>query len=273
MSVPSGDEAADDPGPAVTGSRVGPPLGRHVAAIGVTVLAVWLFWRVQHEGGGIGRWNRAVADTSVMLLCFVLVLGPVARYQRMVRRLVPWRRELGIAMFVTAGLHVAILLDGGWNPFDFLFGEDFRGETELFRSTDAAANWVGLLALGYAMVLAATSNRLSQRLLGRGWKLLQQQAYTLFVLTVLHVAGWLYLVVEAPSRFARWFWIFVSLTVAAQFAGYVRRVRSSGVPVGDRRVRRLATRPRPGRVPTLRGATTLALWGLLIVGIYRLGVE
>jgi hypothetical protein len=73
-------------------------------------------------------------------------------------------------MFVTASLHVLLLVSPGrgWFSFgdlrDSLFGpHGYMGPDNLW----SAANWVGLFALGYVLVLAATSNDFSQRLLGR----------------------------------------------------------------------------------------------------------
>jgi sulfoxide reductase heme-binding subunit YedZ len=173
------------------GTFRGPPLGRHVAAIGLTVaLMLVFFWLdANPEGGGsLPLSNAVLADTSIVLLCLILMLGPGARLVPRLRRVVPWGRELGIAMFVTAGLHIAILVGPSLEVSWFFGVRSFRGFKFETRMWDAA-NWVGVVALGYALVLAATSNDWSQRKLGRGWKFLQRQAYTLFALAWLHTAA------------------------------------------------------------------------------------
>ena len=74
-----------------------------------------VFWWVHRDPGQVDlghAWNRVLADTSFVLLCLILTLAAVARFVPRLRRLVPWNRELGIAMFVTVGLLVVILLDG-----------------------------------------------------------------------------------------------------------------------------------------------------------------
>jgi sulfoxide reductase heme-binding subunit YedZ len=119
--------------------------------------------------------HAVLADASVVLLCLILMLGAGARLIPRLRPALPWGRELGIAMFVTAGLHVAILIGPELDVVGF-----FGRSTGLgFKFGDGmwdAANWVGLLALAYGLVLAATSNDWSQRRLGRGWKFVQRQA-------------------------------------------------------------------------------------------------
>jgi hypothetical protein len=177
-------------------------------------------------------------------------------------------------MFVAAGLHVWIYLYGGWNPLNpMLAPERFRDEGRLLRTPDAAANWVGLAALAYAFVLALTSNPYLQRRLGRGWKLVQQQAYTLYVLTVLHVAGWLYLSYDTPSGFEWWFWGAVGVTSTAQFAGYVRTIRSSNAPSTEQLTAKRATWSVGGHAATAKWVAVLAVWAALIVRIYTLGVD
>jgi DMSO/TMAO reductase YedYZ heme-binding membrane subunit len=140
------------------------------------------------RGGSLPLPHTVPADTSLVLLCLTLMLGAAARVVPRLRRVVPWGRELGIAMFVTAGLHIAILVGPNLEVSGFFGDRSFRGFEFGTRMWDAA-NWVGVVALGYALVLAATSNDWSQRKLGRGWKFLQRQAYTLFALAWLHTAA------------------------------------------------------------------------------------
>ena len=256
------------------GARRGPPLGRHVAAVVVALVLMLLVWRVPGErGGGEGSdlWNKVLADTSLILLCLILMLGPVARFVPRMRRLVPWGRELGIGMFVTAGLHVLILFEGSWDQIRVSFGADGFFSDESFWG---AANWVGLVALAYALVLAATSNDFSQRRLGRGWKFVQRQAYTLFVLVWLHTAGWLLFSLPHSPTFIPWFWTFTAAAVVAQFAGFVHTVRSSRSPSPQRApAKTSATDSMAGTVVVTKRAAIVALWSGLIIGVYFLGLS
>ncbi|MBG7605272.1 MAG: ferric reductase-like transmembrane domain-containing protein [Actinobacteria bacterium] len=230
------------------GTLQGPPLGRHVAAVTLTAALMLLFFWLDAnpEGGGSLPLSHAVlADTSLVLLCLILMLGAVARVVPRSRRVVPWARELGIAMFVTAGLHIAILVGPSLEVSGFFGVRSFRGFEFGTRMWDAA-NWVGVVALGYALVLAATSNDWSQRKLGRGWKFLQRQTYTLFVLAWLHTAAFVVLGAgHAVTLFTWLFWSVTTVAVVFQLAGFVHTVRA---PRG----------PSPYRAPPKIGAKSSA---------------
>lgn len=60
----------------------GPPVGRHFSAFGLTVALLWYFWSLHGQAfrsGDPGLSNKVFADVSVVLLCLILVLGPLAR--------------------------------------------------------------------------------------------------------------------------------------------------------------------------------------------------
>lgn len=208
----------------------GPPLGRHLAAFGLTLGLLWYFWSVHDQaprsGDGSVLWDKVFADASVVLLCLILMLGPLARFVPRVRRFVPWGRELGIAMFVTAVVHVLLIVsplgEDGW--IDHI-GGSVSGE-------DAwdAANMAGWLAFAAALVLAGTSNDASHRLLGRGWKFVQRQAYTLFALAVLHSVVWLEWFNADWIIPTDWFWYLTAAVVLIQFAGFWHTVLAKRGP-------------------------------------------
>lgn len=261
------------------GIRRGPPLGRHLAAVGVVLVLMLVFWQIAWDGEnpyGDNFWNIVMAYISLVLLCLILVLGPMARFVPRVRRFVPWGRELGIAMFVTAGLHLVILLDGGWDILGFFFESGpFASSVEWIEllRTDiwSAANWVGLLALGYALVLAATSNDWSQRMLGRSWKFVQRQAYTLFVLVWLHTVVWV--LIGHGNPFKGWFWAFTTLAVVAQFAGFIHTVRSPRGPSPQKPRTKPDRSSRGGAtVGAARWLAVTVLWGGLIIGSLAFGL-
>jgi DMSO/TMAO reductase YedYZ heme-binding membrane subunit len=174
-------------------------------------------------------------------------------------------------MFVTAGLHVVLLFDGSWDLASVSFGVDGFFADESFWD---AANWVGLVALAYALVLAATSNDFSQRRLGRGWKFLQRQTYTLFVLAWLHTAGWLLFSLPHSPTFIPWFWTFTTVAVVAQFAGFVHTVRSPRGPSPQRAsAKTRATDSVAAAVIVTKQAAAVALWGSFIIVVCLLGLR
>jgi sulfoxide reductase heme-binding subunit YedZ len=256
------------------GTLRGPPLGRHVAAIGLTAaLMLVFFWlSADPEGGGSLPLPHAVlADTSLVLLCFILMLGAGARLVPRLRRVVPWGRELGMAMFVTAGLHVAILNGLSLDVTGFFGERTFRG-FEFDTSMIAAANWVGVVALGYALVLAATSNDWSQRKLGRGWKFLQRQTYTLFVLAWLHTAAFVVLGAgHAVTLFTWLFWSVTTVAVVFQLAGFVHTVRAPRGPSPYRAPPKIGAKSSAAMsMGAARWFGVVALWGVVIVGSWHL---
>jgi DMSO/TMAO reductase YedYZ heme-binding membrane subunit len=239
--------------------RRGPPVGRHMAAVGLTVVLMLLLWWL--DGKSLPIEHVLLADTSLVLLCLVLMLGALARLVPRLRPVLPWSRELGIGMFVTASLHIALFLDPGFLDLIPSFGERAKDD-----SLWSAAWWVGLFALGYALVLAATSNDWAQRMLGRGWKFVQRQAYTLFVLTWLHTAAYVLLGAGHGPYLAIWlFWGLTAAVVLSQLAGFAHTVRA---PRG----------PSPQRVPpnvdvrlgAARWLWVVGLWGALIMGSWLL---
>jgi sulfoxide reductase heme-binding subunit YedZ len=181
-------------------------------------------------------WNRAFGDVSFLLLAITMALGPLVRLWAPAGWLLPWRRETGIWTHPDLGRYV--MLQHG-------FG---------------LANAVGFLALAYGLVLGLTSNTFSQRILGgSAWKWLQQGAYVLWALVVIHTAYFLYLhflSFHRPLPPENWFRVpfvaIVILTVSLQVAAYLvtwLRQRSGQRPAHAHRGRS------SGQTPAERPAT------------------
>lgn len=201
------------------------PWIRSLLALLLTALLVWLSTLGREDLAQVHTWNRAFADAAYLLLCLTLMLGPLARFWKEISSSLAWRRELGIAFTASAILHVVIYAQ----TYDYNFLRFFTRQDHLttFLAHDAfaAAMWIGLFALLYALVLTITSNNFSQRLLGKGWKFLQQQSYTLFVLSMLHTFLLLYLVIQMGfGAFKPLFWIASFLAISLQLAGYFKTV-------------------------------------------------
>lgn len=172
---------------------------RHLVIVLSTAGLVYAFLASRPEWSEMHRYNRAIADASLMLIAMAMVIGPVSRLTRLgwIRRLISYRRELGIWAVIAALTHTVIILIG-WVEWDLLrlFGFEFHPALQRYVMVQhgfALANAVGVLALLYGIVLAATSNDASQRALGAiVWKFLQQGAYVLWWLVVLHTAYFLF---------------------------------------------------------------------------------
>lgn len=171
---------------------------RHVVVLLVAGSLVGLFWASRPEWVADMRLWRAVGDAAFVLLAAALALGPVAKLSVSAARLLPWRRQLGVWAAVVATLH-ALLVISGWARWDLgrLFGFEYipqLGYVARWEPGFGLANLIGLVALGWLLVLAATSTDRALRGLGpAAWKWLQSGAYTVFHLSVLHSAYFLFL--------------------------------------------------------------------------------
>lgn len=166
-------------------------------AIAVAVVLVLLL--ETGPGSGFGHafpprhWNPVLGRASLALLAITLVIGPLVRLQPGLAWVLRVRRELGAWSAILAIAHVVFVLDeyAGWTLASLW--ERFDGTAFSADAGLAMANLVGTVALGYGLVLLATSNDLAQRWLGPRWKRLQRTATTLFALAVIHTVFFLFL--------------------------------------------------------------------------------
>ena len=159
------------------------------------------------------------------------------------RELLPYLRELGIYAVIAALVHTSIILLG-WVELDLmrLFGFEFHPGLQRYVMVQhgfALANAVGIFALLYGLVLAATSNDASMRLLGNGvWKFVQQGTYVLWWLAVAHTVYFLFVHFvdfhrQTPEpNWAQWPFVTLvllvtGLQIAATFKTW-RRTRNGG---------------------------------------------
>ncbi len=173
---------------------------RHIITLALASVIFAGVYYLRLEWSPMHRWNRAFGDASFALVALAMVLGPLSRLStgRLFRKLLPYRRELGIYAIVAASVHTIIILLG-WVQLDFmrLFGFEFHPQLQeyvMFQQGFGFANIIGIAALAYGLMLAITSNDLSQRLLGASvWKYIQQSTYILWALTVAHTAYFLFM--------------------------------------------------------------------------------
>ncbi|QIG49021.1 hypothetical protein G5V57_15615 [Nordella sp. HKS 07] len=171
---------------------------RHILAIVLAALLVYLFGAVHGQWSPMHRWNRATADASLLLLTLTMAIGPAARLLTRLRLLVPLRREFGIYAVLLALIHTLIIFDG-WLEWDLarLVGLAFHPDLARYVMIEhgfGLANIIGLAALLYGLVLAMTSADRAVRFLGAAtWKFVQSAAYVLWALVLAHTAYFLFI--------------------------------------------------------------------------------
>lgn len=208
MSKPKPKQRAGPPasrravGPAAAESRTvqtrARPVGRHLVVIGMAGALVAGFWASRPTWSAEMRLWKAVGDAALVLLVLALALGPMARLNRHFTRWLPWRRQLGIWFALVALAHGVLVVHGWarWSLRRFL-GYEFVpqvGREVRLEPGFGLANLVGATALGFALVLAATSSDWALRHLGgSAWRWLHHGARFVFYLTLLHVGYFLFL--------------------------------------------------------------------------------
>lgn len=218
---------------------------RHATIALLSAALTLAFWRSRMEWDPEMRMWKAVGDASFVLLTLALALGPLAVVWRGGAPLLAWRRALGIWFALLGAFHAYLVWDG-WARWSFsrLMGyEDLSAsgiaEPVLTMPGFGLSNLMGLVALVFALVLAAVSSERAMRGIGpRAWKHLQQYAYVVFYLVGLHVAYFMFLHYDlsltnlvlrkavTPPNWARWWFVgAVALVFALQVAAFTRIAR------------------------------------------------
>lgn len=221
---------------------------RHLGVLMIGALVTYGFLELRTSWSAMHQWNRATGDASVVVISLAMAIGPLSRLWPGARWLLPWRREFGVWGVVLAAVHTIIIL-AGWVEWDLmrLFGFAMIPEIRQYVMVQhgfGLANAIGIVALLYGIVLGATSNDRSQSFLGGTvWKFLQQGAYVLWILIIVHTAYFLYLhfldfhrPIPAPNRIQMPFAVMVTFVAALQCAAFLATWRTG---------RRRAVRARP----------------------------
>ena len=156
------------------------------------------FWWSRPQWDPEMRLWRAVGDASLMLLFLALAVGPLTKLWSRLAKWQPFRRELGVWFGILALAH-SLLIWNGWARWDVwrFLGYEFIpqvGRLARLEPGFGLANLIGLLAMVMALLLMATSTDWAvRRLGGSAWKFLQMGAYTVFYLSALHTAYFLFM--------------------------------------------------------------------------------
>lgn len=211
---------------------------RHAVVALIAAALIGAFWFGRMDWDAEMRTWRAFGDAAIVLLFASLALGPMARLWRRAGRALRWRRELGVWFAVAALVHATLILNG-WVQWDFgrFTGYEFvpqLGRTARIEPGFGLANLIGLVALTWGLVLAATSSNRAVRALGpAAWKWLHHGAYVVFYLAVLHAVYFLFIHytlsfhrMPPPPNWFRWPLLVMGLAVAGlQWAAFVATVR------------------------------------------------
>jgi len=158
---------------------------------GVSASFVYLVWLVNSAWSPDMRLWKSFGGAALTLLWFVVFIGPIAKLWQPLTWLVTWRREAGVWFALVASVHGYLILDGWvrWGAWELL-GYKYIPELETYLRSEAGfglANLMGLLALIFALVLAATSFDKAVSFLGiSSWRWLHSFAYVIFYLIALH---------------------------------------------------------------------------------------
>ena len=157
-----------------------------------------MFWASRPQWDGEMRLWKAVGDAAFVLLLLTLSAGPLSRITRSATWMLVWRRQLGIWFALVAGLHGVLVVHGWarWSLRRFLGYElvPQLGREARLEPGFGLANLVGLTALMFALLLAATSSDRALRRLGApAWKWLHHSALFIFYLSLLHAGYFLFL--------------------------------------------------------------------------------
>lgn len=129
------------------------------------------------------EWSTSFGRTSFFILFLILIIGPVMKIKKPTNNFSPfatpwsWRGELGIWFFITALVHFIAVLSG--RPFSNLI--------KIGGSGYSLANFIGLIALIWALFLTITSFRKVIVFLGaEQWKWFHGFTHVIFYLVSAH---------------------------------------------------------------------------------------
>lgn len=177
------------------------------------------------------RWSTSFARVSFILLFLTLIIGPIMRLKKPAKVFSPlktpwtWRSELGIWFAVTGLIHVLFAMSGkpGWDLVNAL-GGFVGGEGYGF------ANFLGLIALVWAIVLAVTSSNKAIKKLGvDSWKWLQSFAYVIFYLVLGHTMYFQFFSTYGggPDYFGYLVLVMAVLIIGLQIVGFVKTLKET----------------------------------------------
>jgi methionine sulfoxide reductase heme-binding subunit len=217
---------------------------RHLLVAVIAALAVYVGWQVNAEWEPDMRLWKAFGVGAFFLIWVAAVVGPAAKLWPALTRFITWRREFGIWFTIVALVHFYLIWDG-WAQWDVreLLGYEYVPELDMYLRFEPGfglANLMGLVALLFAIILAATSFDRAVSFLGiSSWKWLHSFMYVIFYIVALHSVYFAFihytpsphrilmgLPAMYPANLLRFVYLAMILSVfAGQTAAFFRTVR------------------------------------------------
>lgn len=217
---------------------------RHLLVAGVSSLTIYAGWRIHAQWDPEMRLWKSFGVGAAFLIWFVALVGPAARLWPSLIRAIAWRREFGIWFVLVTVVHAYLVWDG-WARWDVreLLGFEYVAEIDAYLRFEPGfglANLMGLLALLFGLVLAATSFDRAVSYLGlSSWKWLHSFTYVIFYIVALHSLYFAFihfapsphrilmgLPTAYPANLLRFAYLAMLLSVCtAQVAAFVKTVR------------------------------------------------
>lgn len=133
--------------------------------------------------------NKAMADTSIFLMGWSMLLSSVCYFWNVLDKMIVYRKYLGLVGFAFAIAHLVL----SWSAFLNLLS------AETWQAGKMWAPFTGTLAFLIFTVMALISNTLmAKKLGGRTWKLILRTGYVAVIFVAIHV------VVLKSARWITW---------------------------------------------------------------------
>lgn len=154
----------------------------------IAIPAIIMLSRFASVQGGMGQLLDASGEWAIRMLIATLAITPIRmmfKGQLWTMWLFKRRRDLGLAAFLYAALHLAIYVVRQSNPSIILYEAPYK---------EYLMGWIAFVTM---LALAVTSNDWSVHHMGTWWKWLQRLSY-----------------MTAVAAFLHWFWIRLDHTAA-----------------------------------------------------------
>ncbi|MEM9051483.1 MAG: ferric reductase-like transmembrane domain-containing protein [Bacteroidota bacterium] len=164
---------------------------------------------------------RTTSLVAVVLLHFILMIGPVARLNSAYLPLLYNRRHMGVSMFLFAAIHAVFSIIqfhslGDVNPFLSIFVSNEKYLT----ISQFPFQVLGFFALVIFFLMAATSHDFwLKNLSPKVWKTLHMLVYVAYALVMLHVALGILQYESKPIYWSLWLFGFVMISSLHLIAG------------------------------------------------------